>query len=68
MSYNRNYNFEAGFYIAMFFVWLAAAYGYVANVIKLIYMATNHSPIDAMFILRGIGIVATPLGAVLGYF
>ena len=40
--------------------------GWVANVVKFIGMIDGG--ITAMFIARGVGIFAAPLGAVLGFF
>jgi hypothetical protein len=40
--------------------------GWIANVVKLIYMLDGS--ITAMFIARVVGVFAAPLGAVLGFF
>lgn len=50
-------------YIALF---IAFIYGYVSNIISIIH--TLSDPITGLFIARCFGVVAAPLGAVLGYF
>ena len=53
-----------------FVAWLAlfgaAAFGWVVNIIKII--ADVGDPITGLFVLRCFGIIAAPLGAILGYF
>ena len=44
---------------------LAAAGGWVANIVKI--FATAGDPITAWFIIRVVGVFAAPVGAVLGY-
>lgn len=39
--------------------------GWVANIVKLIYMIG--SDVTTMFIVRIVGVFAAPLGAILGY-
>jgi hypothetical protein len=46
-------------------VWLAAIVGWVANIVKMCHHLSE--PLSGMEILRMIGIIAAPLGAVLGY-
>jgi hypothetical protein len=48
----------------------AAVVGYVMNIIDLFQMATSDSEAInvAMVVIRGLGIVFAPLGAVVGYF
>lgn len=54
----------------MAIVWLliviAAAIGWVMNIITLIGIIND--PITGIFIMRVVGIFVPPLGAVLGYF
>lgn len=40
--------------------------GWIANVVKLIYMLDGS--VTAMFIARVVGVFAAPLGAILGFF
>ena len=47
-------------------IWIAAIYGWIANIVDIIHTVSD--PITAMFILRCFGIIAAPLGAILGYF
>ena len=47
-------------------VLLAAAYGYIANVIS--WFGMLDGPVSAMFIARIVGFLLAPLGAALGYF
>lgn len=55
---------------ALVVVWialiLAGVYGYISNIVDIINMVND--PITGMFILRCVGIVVFPLGAILGYF
>ena len=44
----------------------AAVVGWIMNVIEIVQTVSD--PITGMFILRCVGIVVAPLGAVLGYF
>jgi hypothetical protein len=48
----------------------AAVVGYVMNIIDLFQMATSDSEATntAMLVIRGLGIIFAPLGAVAGYF
>lgn len=46
-------------------VWVLGTGGWIANIIKLIGM--DLEPITMLLILRVIGIIAAPLGAVLGF-
>ena len=45
---------------------LAAIVGWVMNIVEVVQTVSD--PITGMFILRCFGIIAAPLGAVLGYF
>jgi hypothetical protein len=47
-------------------IWLAVAYGYIANIVKIV--GSINEPITTMLIFRGIGVIAAPLGVVLGFF
>jgi hypothetical protein len=49
---------------------LAGIVGYVLNCINLFQMATSDSEAInvAMVVIRGLGIIFAPLGAVVGYF
>ena len=46
-------------------VWLAAAGGWIANIVKVVSAISE--PVTGMFIARCIGVIVAPLGAVLGY-
>lgn len=46
-------------------VWVLAVVGYIWNIVKIV--AAISEPIDPMFIIRCVGTVAIPLGAILGY-
>lgn len=50
-------------YICLF---AAFIYGYVCNILSII--GTLGDPITGLFIARCFGVVAAPLGAILGYF
>jgi ABC-type Na+ efflux pump permease subunit len=45
--------------------WLAAIGGWIANIVKI--FATAAEPLTAYFIIRCIGVVVAPVGAVLGF-
>ena len=51
----------------MIAIWIAAVVGWVLNIIKLVGMDFDPNNISMMLVLRFIGILAAPLGAVLGY-
>ncbi len=44
------------------------SWGWVLNFIEVVHLAASHAPIDAMLVLRGLGIFAVPLGAALGFW
>lgn len=52
--------------IIIVLIWIVAIIGYIWNIIKIIGMVND--PITAMLILRAIGTIAVPLGAILGWF
>lgn len=54
--------FALGLFVA---AWLAAAYGWIANIVKLFHAIND--PVTGMTILRGAGVFLAPLGAVLGF-
>lgn len=45
---------------------IASLVGWVLNIVAIVHAL--HEPISAMFVARLFGVVAAPLGAVLGYF
>lgn len=45
---------------------LAMIYGYIMNIIKIVWAVSE--PIEPLFLIRCVGAVAAPLGAILGYF
>ena len=47
-------------------VWLAGIIGWVLNIVAIVHALAD--PITGMFLARCIGVIAAPLGAVLGYF
>ena len=52
--------------LAFILVWLAGFYGWVANIVKL-FAINFHDPISTILVLRCLGIVLAPLGALLGF-
>lgn len=54
------------FQIIVFGIWVAAVGGWIANIVKLIQMADGG--ITLMAILRIVGIITAPFGAILGFF
>lgn len=53
-------------YLFYFAFLIAGLVGWVMNIINVVGMIND--PITGMFILRCVGILLAPLGAVLGYF
>lgn len=45
--------------------WLIACFGWVANIIKLVDMSFD--PITIELVLRLVGVIAAPLGVIMGY-
>jgi len=54
-----------GIVIFVIALWLAAIGGWIANIVKIFGSAAD--PITAWFLIRCVGVVLAPLGAVLGY-
>ena len=52
--------------VIMIGIWIAAIIGWIINIVTLAH--TVDAPITGMFILRCVGIIVAPLGAVLGLF
>lgn len=46
--------------------WLLSAYGWVANIIKLLSVVND--PVTGLEVLRAVGVLFVPLGVVLGFF
>lgn len=51
----------------MFAVWFAVVLGWVLNIIKILGMNFDPNNISMLLVLRLIGVIVAPLGAVLGY-
>lgn len=49
-------------------LWLAGVIGWFINLWVTVGLALSGEPVSALFVLRAIGIVVAPLGAVLGLF
>lgn len=54
-------------FLALAMLMVAAAFGWVINIIKLFGIAQGTDPNYVMAALRAIGIFVAPLGAVLGF-
>jgi hypothetical protein len=46
-------------------IWIAAIIGWVANIIQVIHLTSG--PVTTLFILKCVGILAAPLGSILGW-
>lgn len=46
-------------------IMLVSAVGWIANIIQIV--ALTDAPVTTMFIFKCIGVIAVPIGAVLGY-
>jgi hypothetical protein len=55
----------AGVGLFVIALWLAAAVGWIMNIYKIVM--TMGDPLTGLFIFRCIGVLAAPIGAVLGY-
>lgn len=51
-------------------IWIAAVWGWIWNIVKLVPMLMDTGPlvVSGMLVGRVIGIFLAPLGSVLGYF
>ena len=65
MSFYRTKDTSAGLAVIFILLWLAAAGGWIANLVKIFVSAGD--PITGFFIVRCIGVIAAPVGVVLGY-
>lgn len=45
-------------------VWVAGIVGWIANLVQIVHTASD--PITGLFILKCIGVVAAPVGSILG--
>lgn len=59
------------FVLMMIVIWVFAVVGWILNVIKIMKMLNakeeTPKPVTPLFIARCIGVIAAPLGAILGY-
>lgn len=46
---------------------IAGLVGWIWNIIKLVHLVMADGAVTAMFIMRALGTVVAPLGAILGY-
>lgn len=49
-------------------VTLVILVGWIMNIVAVFHMATSDTPLTTLFILRIVGIVIPPLGAIVGFF
>jgi len=65
----RSTESAAGLIVVILFVtfWIAFAYGWINNIVDIYHMAVANTPVTTMFIMRIIGVLFAPLGAILGY-
>jgi hypothetical protein len=52
--------------LVMFAIWVSSIVGWIMNILDIVH--TINDPITGLFILRCVGIIVAPLGAVLGLF
>lgn len=55
-----------GILLWVFFA-LVGAVGWVMNIFRVISLASDAAQVSTMFVLRCVGIVVAPLGAILGW-
>lgn len=65
-AHRTNISVGALLFFSVILIALVSAYGYVSNMLEILYSLGG--PVTAMFIARCVGVVAIPLGAVLGFF
>ena len=63
--FQRGFTLVEGAVVGWFLLLLVGAGGWIANVVKLIGM--DFGTITGMLVVRAIGIVVPPLGAVMGF-
>lgn len=49
-------------------IWAALIVGWFINLFEVITIAVASAPVTTLFILKAVGIVVAPLGAILGLF
>jgi hypothetical protein len=54
--------------VAWLILWVTILVGWVMNIVQIVHLAQADSPVNAMFILKVVGVVVAPLGGVLGLF
>jgi hypothetical protein len=62
----RGFTLVEGFTVFMFAAVVLGIGGWIANIVKLVGMDFAH--ITGMLVVRGLGVIVPPLGAVLGFF
>lgn len=65
MKTQRGYTITELLMVVWLIVALAGVGGWIANIVKLAGM--DFTTVTGMLVLRAIGIIAAPLGAILGY-
>lgn len=56
---------EGFFAIGLILLWVAAAIGWILNIVKIVGSVAD--PLSAMFIIRCLGVFLAPVGAILGF-
>lgn len=49
-------------------IWLTFIVGWIINLVEVVQMAVANSPVTTLFVLKGVGILVAPLGAICGLF
>ena len=59
------------FMLVIITIWVVGIVGWVLNIVKLVKTLKSNqgqpTPVNAMFVARCIGVIAAPLGTVLGF-
>ena len=48
-------------------IWLACIVGWIMNLMQIVALATSVAPITTMFIVKCVGVLIAPVGAILGW-
>jgi hypothetical protein len=53
---------------AVIAIWVSFIVGWVANIVQVVQLAIADAPVTTLFILKCVGILVAPVGAIFGWF